>query len=143
MPELNVYNHQSVIDLTAGLCDRLRSCGRKALEEVLQLCTRPAGIRDLDEIEVSFVDDETIAELHLQFMGLAGPTDVITFDHGEIHISVETAMTQAREYANDFERELMLYIVHGLLHLAGYDDATERESALMEDMQSTILSNVW
>ena len=143
MPDLNVYNHQGVIELSAGLCKRLQSCGRKALEEVLQKSGRRARIRNLDEIEVSFVDDETIEDLHLQFMGLAGPTDVITFDHGEIHISVETAREQASEYANDFERELMLYIVHGLLHLAGYDDATERESAVMEEMQSAILSKVW
>ena len=143
MPELNVYNHQKAIDLAAGLCDRLQSCGRKALGEVLRLCSKHAGIWQLDEIEVSLLDDETIADLHFQFMDLAGPTDVITFDHGEIHISVETSRTQAREYANDFERELMLYIIHGLLHLAGYDDATERESAVMEDLQSSILSKVW
>ena len=68
---------------------------------------------ELDEVEVSFVDDETIADLHLQYMQIPGPTDVITFAHGEIHISVETAKAQASEYANDFERELMLYIVHG------------------------------
>ena len=50
---------------------------------------------------------------------------------------------QAREYANDFERELMLYIVHGLLHLAGYDDATDKQSAIMDDLQSSILAKVW
>ena len=143
MPELNVYNHQAVIALSAGLCDRLQSSGHKALKEALHCSSESSVLQDIDEVEVSLVDDETIADMHLQFMNIPGPTDVITFDHGEIHISVETAELQSREYANDFERELMLYIVHGLLHLAGYDDATERESDAMDELQSAILSKVW
>ena len=143
MPELNVYNHQAVMSLEASLCDRLQLSGRKAVSEALQLGGESSVLQDIDEVEVSLVDDETIAEMHLQFMNIPGPTDVITFAHGEIHISVETAKRQSEEYANDFERELMLYVVHGLLHLAGYDDATERESNAMEELQSATLSKVW
>lgn len=143
MPDLNVYNHQKVIPLSADLSRRLHSSGCKAVSEVLRLARKGSDLHGLEEVEVSFVDDDTIADLHLQFMQIPGPTDVITFGHGEIHVSVETAKSQAREYANDFERELMLYIVHGLLHLAGYDDATDKESAIMDDLQSSILAKVW
>jgi probable rRNA maturation factor len=143
MPDLNVYNHQKVIPLSADLCGRLHSSACKALPVVLRLAKKGSDLHGLDEVEVSFVDDDTIADLHLQYMQIPGPTDVITFGHGEIHISVETARSQAREYANDFERELMLYIVHGLLHLAGYDDATDKQSAIMDDLQSSILAKVW
>lgn len=143
MPELNVYNHQLVIGLSPGLSERLQASGRKALSEALKCGSESSVLQDIDEVEVSLVDDETIADMHLQFMNIPGPTDVITFAHGEIHISVETAERQSKEYANDFERELMLYIVHGLLHLAGFDDATERESDAMDELQSAILSKVW
>lgn len=143
MLELNIYNHQKVIRLSADLCGRLKASARDAVIEVLNLAQRGSNLSKVDEVEVNFVDDETIADLHLQFMQIPGATDVITFAHGEIHISVETARTQARDYANDFERELMLYIVHGLLHLAGYEDATEKQSGVMDDLQSTILAKVW
>ena len=142
MPDLNVYNHQKVILLSADLCGRLHSSACKALPVVLRLAKKGSDLHGLDEVEVSFVDDDTIADLHLKYMQIPGPTDVITFGHGEIHISVETARSQAREYANDFERELMLYIVHGLLHLAGYDDATDKQSAIMDDLQSSIIAKV-
>ncbi|MDG1356787.1 MAG: rRNA maturation RNase YbeY [Akkermansiaceae bacterium] len=143
MLELNVYNHQDAIRLSANLCSRLQVSGRAAVTEVLKIAKHDSNLGKIDEVEINFVDDETIADLHLQFMQIPGPTDVITFSHGEIHISVETARDQARDYANDFERELMLYIVHGLLHLAGYEDATERQSDEMDNMQSTILTRVW
>ncbi|MGB2403139.1 MAG: rRNA maturation RNase YbeY [Akkermansiaceae bacterium] len=143
MLELNVYDHQEVICLSAGLRRRLQLAGRSAVKKVLKIARPESNLRKIDEVEVNFVDDDTIADLHLQFMQIPGPTDVITFAHGELHISVETAQSQARDYANDFERELMLYIVHGLLHLAGYDDATERQSEIMDGLQSSILAEVW
>jgi probable rRNA maturation factor len=143
MPDLNIYNHQGVIELPATLRNRLQRSGRKALAEVIELCQGDSTLQELDEVEVNLVDDDTIAGLHLQFMAIPGPTDVITFDHGEIYLSVETAESQAREYANDFEKEIMLYIIHGLLHLAGYDDATQRQSDRMEELQSAILARVW
>lgn len=143
MLELNVYDHQKVIRLSAGLCDQLELAGRNAVTQVLKVAKPDSNLARVNEVEVNFVDDETIAGIHLEFMHIPGPTDVITFAHGELHISVETARTQARDYANDFERELMLYIVHGLLHLAGYEDATERESDVMDDLQSSILAEVW
>ena len=76
-------------------------------------------------------------------MNIAGATDVITFDHGEIHISVETAQRQAAEYFQDFEKEIMLYILHGLLHLAGHEDASDAGYAAMDLHQNELLSRVW
>ena len=66
------------------------------------------------------ISDRRICQLHRQFLGQRGPTDVLTFRHGEIFISVETAKRHARAFANPLVRELQLYIVHGLLHLHGF-----------------------
>ena len=80
-----------------------------------------------------------MASLHRKFLNKPGPTDVITFQHGEIFISVPTAQRQAREFRTSLARELELYIVHGLLHLHGFDDQTEAEIKRMRAAESTVL----
>ncbi|MFL6552253.1 MAG: rRNA maturation RNase YbeY, partial [Chthoniobacterales bacterium] len=69
----------------------------------------------------------------------SGPTDVMTFQHGEVFISVETARGHARAFGNSLLRELKLYIVHGLLHLHGFDDQTASEAHRMKAAQEKIL----
>jgi len=144
MPELAIYRHQEVIALSDELLEKLQLAGNASMPQVLDVALSPnSALSELHEVEVSLIDDSTIADVHLQFMDIPGATDVITFDHGEIHISVETAQQQAIEFGNDFERELMLYIIHGLLHLAGYEDATESDRLRMDRLQQNILSKVW
>ena len=70
-----------------------------------------------------------------------GPTDVLTFQHGEIFISVETAKRHARAFGNSLTRELCLYIAHALLHLHGFDDRTSAAARKMEAMQNNIVDN--
>ena len=92
-----------------------------------------------EEILVVLVSDRKISAIHQQFMGIADPTDVITFQHGEIVISVETAARQAAEYGTDLLHELRLYIAHGLLHLAGYDDHSEDGFREMAKLQNELV----
>jgi probable rRNA maturation factor len=94
------------------------------------------------EILVALVSDRKISTIHQQFMGIAGPTDVITFRHGEIVVSVETAARQASEYETDLLHELRLYIAHGLLHLAGYDDHSEEGFREMAKLQNELVTKV-
>lgn len=96
-------------------------------------------IRTLEEIEITFVSDEEIARVHGEFMEDPTPTDVITFHHGEILISADTAARQAPEHGQSLDEELALYIVHGLLHLAGWDDHEPGEARKMAEMQTMIL----
>jgi probable rRNA maturation factor len=95
-----------------------------------------------EEILVVLVSDRKISAIHEQFMGIAGATDVITFQHGEILISVETAARQATEYENHLLPELRLYIAHGLLHLAGYDDHSEDGFREMAKLQNELVEKV-
>ncbi len=81
------------------------------------------------ELSVVFLDDRRIARLHGDFMEDPTPTDVITFpgcpemdSGGEICVSAEHAFHFARQRSLDFSREVTLYLVHGYLHLAGFDD---------------------
>ena len=64
----------------------------------------------------------------------------MTFQHGEIFISVETARRHARAFGNSLLRELKLYIVHGLLHLHGFDDQTPSKAHKMKTAQEKILA---
>jgi probable rRNA maturation factor len=95
-----------------------------------------------EEILVVLVSDRKISAIHQQFMGIAGATDVITFQHGEIVVSVETAARQALEYEGDLLHELRLYIAHGFLHLAGYDDHSEAGFMEMAKIQNELMARV-
>jgi probable rRNA maturation factor len=97
------------------------------------------ALRALPEIDVAIVSDRTIARVHRQFMNVPGATDVITFEHGELVISVETARAYAQEYAQTLEHELGLYIIHGLLHLNGYDDIQPADHTRMHQVQNRVM----
>ena len=97
------------------------------------------ALRQLAEVEVAIVSDRVIARVHRDFMGLPGPTDVITFAHGEIVMSAPTAQSYAREFGHSTDRELALYTIHGLLHQNGYEDATARAAARMRRTQERLL----
>ena len=144
VPTIAVYDHQQVVSLAPDLIAKLEAAAAEAMPMVLERLGRGQHVLSgLEEVEVSLVDDKTIADVHEKFMGIPGATDVITFDHGEIHISLETAMRQAEEYFHDVDAEIMLYILHGLLHLAGHEDASEQGQETMDMHQTELLSLVW
>ena len=99
------------------------------------------------ELDVIFVDDVRIQELNKQFLGRDRPTDVIAFDlsdspeklEGEIYVSVDTAQRQAHEYGVTFWNELCRLAVHGVLHLLGFDDATDAQKRRMTEQEDRIL----
>jgi probable rRNA maturation factor len=98
-----------------------------------------AVLATLEEVEITFVDDAEIARVHGEFLDDPTPTDVITFHHGEILISTETAARQAVDHGQPFGLELALYAVHGLLHLAGWHDEDPDEAKAMAEVQAGIL----
>lgn len=121
-----------------------RDVGKKALPAVLAAATdAEAPLCHLEEVEISFVSDEAIAAVHGDFMDDPTPTDVITFHHGEILVSLDTAMRQGAEHGEPWERETALYVIHGLLHLAGWDDREEGQRREMHEVQGRILEGVW
>ncbi|MDA7496465.1 rRNA maturation RNase YbeY [Akkermansiaceae bacterium] len=100
-------------------------------------------ISDIALIEVTFLDDDEMARLHGEFLGDATTTDVITFDHGELLIGVETAKRQSLEFETSIHREIALYGIHGMLHLAGFDDRDSPKAKLMERRQKDLFSKVF
>jgi probable rRNA maturation factor len=136
MPSLELVNRQRKkrLDLL-----RFRAFAVPAMEKVSEMVT---AVALPEEIIVVFVSDARMEGIHREFMAVDGPTDVITFQHGEIIISVETAERQAKRFSTSFSRELQLYFVHGLLHLAGLDDLTQADFAKMAAAQELIVREI-
>lgn len=137
-PKISVRNQQRriAVDVVG-----LEKFARKAVKLCLGLPPEKAsGLEQLPEISILIVSDRQIAALHKKFMDEPGPTDVITFQHGEIFISGEMARRNAQQFGNSLENELRLYIVHGLLHLHGFDDRDPENARKMENIQRKILS---
>ena len=138
-PYFNVRNRQQKIPVNVA---DLQIFAGKALRRCLQLRKRkPTDLDKLHEVFVWLISDRRMASLHREFMHQTGPTDVLTFQHGEIFISVETAKRHARAFGNSLTSELCLYIAHGLLHLHGFDDQTQSAARKMKAMQKKILRN--
>jgi len=83
-----------------------------------------------------------MARVHGDFLGDPTETDVITFPHGEILVCPAVAQDHAAEHGLAVEQEILLYALHGLLHLAGYDDTTPGLAKEMEKAQARLLKQV-
>ena len=140
-PEIEIFDHTGTGGDTA---EGLRRLAEKTVDQCLA-CTgsrTDVVLPKLETVEVSLVSDATIASVHDQFMSDPTPTDVITFEHGEILISLETAARSAIEHGHSPDRETLLYLVHGLLHLNGFDDRNEEARTEMEATQERILGAI-
>ena len=114
-----------------------------------------ARVADKDaELSVYVVDDAEIRYLNYRYRNVDKPTDVLAFSMregqslkggerilGDVVISAETAVRQARRYKKKATDEIRLYLAHGILHLVGYDDRTARERKKMERLQDEILGS--
>lgn len=135
--KLTVYNHQHERKVAVRWIQKV---ARRSLPDVLKAATSPdAALLSLREVEVSIVSDEAIARVHGDFLDDPTPTDVITFHHGEIIVSADTAARQGGEHRQDTDMELALYVIHGLLHLAGWNDEDPGEQERMHRLQERIL----
>ena len=120
---------------------------RARLREVVRTVLDGEGVADA-EISLAFVDNPTIHRLNQRYLQHDEPTDVLSFPlsepnaaklAGELVIGVEVALAQAQERGHDVQTELALYVIHGLLHLCGYDDRTPREKRLMRRREAEAL----
>jgi probable rRNA maturation factor len=120
---------------------------RSHLRHAHALLSPPAA---LAELSVALVNDARMAELHQRFMNVPGPTDVLTFElehdrsgdvtSGEVVVCVPQARRQAKARAIDVHLELLLYALHGMLHLCGFDDRTDRGFRTMHRREDDILT---
>jgi rRNA maturation RNase YbeY len=94
--------------------------------------------KKLGELSYIFCSDDYLFELNEKYLGHSTFTDIITFDYsenenlsGEVYISIDRVIENAEEYKEEFERELLRVMAHGVLHLAGYNDKEDKERKSM------------
>jgi probable rRNA maturation factor len=132
------------------IADRQKAveCPREAIRRALAAALRVAG-RDA-ELSVALIGDDEAAELNRRFLGREGVTDVLAFPYdvegdmlkGEIVANAELAAREAEGRSHGAADELLLYVVHGLLHLLGYDDQTPEDRRRMRQRESEVLAEV-
>lgn len=139
---------------------------RTLVEDVIALTAKRLNLSIESEVDISIVDNEEIHQLNKQYRGIDRPTDVLSFaltegddefgisfamekdeefeaipQHlGDIIISHQKIEEQAADYGHSFERELAFLVVHGFLHLNGYDHQTPEEETEMFSIQEEVLS---
>jgi probable rRNA maturation factor len=143
----SVAKSSSQISITALAGRRFTPFLQKQLPRAARLMRSP-----LRELSVVLVGDRRMAELHQQYLGIAGPTDVLTFPleedrkrnvtAGEIVICTAEAARVAKRLGTAVERELLLYALHGMLHLLGHDDRTDAGFRTMHRTEDAILTQL-
>ena len=132
MSKISIQSPQELVPLDRA---RLREIARAVLDG--------EDVKDY-EINLVFVDNPTIHRLNKQYLNHDEPTDVLSFPYsaanakkleGEIIMGVEIAREQAAERGHDVQAELALYVIHGLLHLCGYDDKSTRDEKAMRERE--------
>ena len=154
--KLKIYfsNEQDKIKISF----KIRHLIKKSVNEALA----QEGFSYPAEVSVSFVDNEAIHKLNLEYREKDKPTDVLSFPMwekeelsdgsaldghavtlGDIIISAEKAKSQAEEYGHSLEREICFLSVHSILHLLGYDHETsEEDEAYMKNKQEDVLIKI-
>ncbi len=104
-------------------------------------------VRTLGDIGIIFCSDNYILDVNMKYLQHDYFTDIITFDYcegnklsGDLFISIDSVRDNAQFYGTEFEEELNRVIVHGILHLIGYDDHSESEQAIMRSKENYYLS---
>lgn len=129
------------------------------LDTILPLYAEQEGLPDELVIGLTFCDDEAIRSINNEYRGIDRATDVLSFPlyerddeiellegelapFGDIVLSVPHAQTQAAEYGHSVEREVCYLIVHGLMHLAGYDHIEPEDKVEMRAAEEALLNAV-
>ncbi|MBU3664335.1 MAG: rRNA maturation RNase YbeY [Chthoniobacterales bacterium] len=138
-PVLVWSNRQRTVPARQLRLARVSRALQNALPLILDAARKGSVLARLPEVWFVIVSDARITDLHDRFLGDPSPTDVITFQHGEIALSAETARREARARGLGVPEEIARYAVHGLLHLAGWDDGTPSSASSMRATQEKIL----
>ena len=144
-----ITNEQAKIEIPAEWEEKIN--------QVAAICLREEQLPEDIDVDLFFVDNEAIREMNLEYRDKDSATDVLSFPMyepdeeiddeeevllGDIVISLERAQEQCEEYGHSLEREVMYLLVHGLLHLAGYDHMEEEDKKVMRAQEEKLLAQI-
>lgn len=140
-----IDDRQNKVEIDEAIVESME----KAIVEVLEYEKEPLDF----EVSLSFVTNEEIHELNKEYRNVDSETDVLSFPVdqdflfeggpnllGDVIISIEKAVEQAREYGHSFEREMVYLTVHSIFHLLGYDHMNEDEKQIMRKKEEDIMT---
>jgi len=138
---------QVELHLAAGVdLHQLEALGQaERVQEVVAAVWQFAKADLSAQLEVALMGQEEHCRVHQRFLNDPSPTDVMAFPYqdeelfGEVLINVDMARAQAQERGHEALWEATLYLVHGCLHLVGYDDQTDEERARMRAAESAVM----
>lgn len=153
MANVIINDMQQKIDVTAEL--------EALITNAVNITLFTENVSENVEVSIALVDDNYIHELNKQYRAVDAPTDVLSFAMretvaeedasfefqeeellGDVIVSLERAKVQAAEYGHSFEREAGFLVVHGILHLLGYDHEADEKRAVMRQKEEQILKTV-
>ena len=139
-PTVEVYINTERGWVTEALAERFQQALNALIPALLAAPKGPDHVLStLDTVEIAVVDDATIAAVHAEFLNDPTATDAITFQHGEILVSCDTAAAYAAAHNLPREEELFRYMVHGLTHLHGYLDYDPQDRADLFAVQEPLV----
>lgn len=141
MSKVTIYNSQKDLKITAA-----------SIKDVVRFVLDLYDV-DCDEIAVHLVTEKKISDLHADFFNDPSATDCISFPYdqdsssgyfflGEVFVCPRTALNYVAKKKKEVYEEVTLYLVHGLLHLLGYDDINARERKIMKREEAQVMKKL-
>lgn len=115
---------------------------RARMEELLKTTLRrygPGRLKDVSEVSLAFVGSSEMKKLNNTYRGKNEPTDVLSFEYGEVIVCVPVAERQAKEHKMTLNDEFCLLFTHGVLHVLGYDHEKPKDAAIMRSAEQSLL----
>ena len=124
------------------------SIEKRNVHTIVSYLKRELNFR-IDAVSINFINSEEISYMNIKYLNHCHSTDIITFNYsgnndyldGELFISVEDAGNNARTYGVKFKEELVRLVIHGFLHLLGFDDKKSTDRKKMMALQESLLNN--
>lgn len=117
------------------------------IQKIVLHVVQVEGAENAEEVSILITDNNEIQALNAEYREKDQPTDVLSFPMdeeclGDIAISMDKVLEQAQEYGHSIERELAFLVVHGMLHLLGYDHIEEEDRVQMRSREDAILNDL-
>ncbi len=140
---VELIDHQNELVLPCTWIAELQRASCRVWSRLPQYACQDHHLAEIESLEIAFVSAAESDRIHRAFMDIAGATDVITFLHGELIICPAIADAQASDHGEPVLREILRYIIHGMLHLAGHLDDQESQRIVMERAQESLVAQLW
>lgn len=147
MSEIDITIDASVRDRVREYSSAAHPLDRVAITAAVRAAASVGGCFDC-RVGIRITSDPVIHQVNREFLNHDYPTDVISFPYalsapvveGELIVSIDTAAVQAADVGWSIAEEVLLYVIHGTLHLVGYDDVDDADRAAMREAESKAMS---